>query len=65
MRVRERELNERANTTFGNSNRTCSVRQHLSELGKAVGSPWTQDEKAAALAALIVSETNGAGFTPL
>jgi hypothetical protein len=60
--IRERELDERANTTFGN--RAPSVRQHISELGKTVGSPWTQDEKTAALAALIISETNGAGFTP-
>jgi hypothetical protein len=52
MRFRERELDERANTTFGN--RARSVQQHISELGKTVGSPWTQDEKAAALAALMV-----------
>jgi hypothetical protein len=61
MGIRERELNERANTTFGN--RAPSVRQHISGLRKTVGSPWTQDEKTAALAALIVSETNGARFT--
>jgi hypothetical protein len=52
MRFRERELDERANTTFGN--RARSVQLHISELGKTVGSPWTQDEKAAALAALMV-----------
>ena len=63
MRFRERELNERANTTFGN--RAPSVRQHISELRKTVGSPWTQDEKNAALAALIIFATNGAGLTPL
>jgi len=63
MGIRERELNERANGTFGN--RAPSVRQHISELGKIVGSPWTQDEKTAALAALVVSETDGAGFMPL
>ena len=61
--IRERELNERANTTFGK--RARAVWQHISELGKAVGSPWTQDEKTAALAALVLSETNGAAFTPL
>ena len=60
--IRERELDERANATFGN--RARSVRQHISELGKAVGSPWTQDEKTAALAGLIVSETSGARLTP-
>jgi hypothetical protein len=61
--IRERELEERANATFGK--RAPSVRQHISELQKTVGSPWTQDEKTAALAALVVFETNGAGFTPL
>jgi len=52
MGIRERELNEHANTTFGN--RARSVRQHISELGTIVGSPWTQDEKTAALAALML-----------
>jgi hypothetical protein len=61
MAFRERELDERANATFGN--RAPSVRRHISELGKTVGSPWTQDEKTAALAAMVVSETNGASFT--
>lgn len=56
-RLRERELNERTNHTFGN--RAPSVRQHISELRKIVGSTWTQGEKTAALAALVVSETNG------
>lgn len=59
---RERELNDRANTTLGN--RARSVRQHISELRKTVGSPWTQDEKTAALAGLIVSEANGASLKP-
>jgi hypothetical protein len=62
MGVRERELNERANTIFGN--RAPSVRQHISVLRKTVGSPWTQDEKTAALAGLIAFETYGAHFTP-
>jgi len=61
--IRERELDERANTIFGK--RALSVRQHISELGKIVGSPWTLDEKTAVLAALVVSKTNGASFTPL
>jgi hypothetical protein len=60
--IRERELNERANETFGKA--AARVRQHISSLGKTVGSPWTQDEKTAALAGLIVTETNGAGLTP-
>lgn len=60
--VRERELEERANATFGKA--ATRLRQHISSLGKTVGSPWTQEEKTAALAALIVTETNGAGLTP-
>jgi hypothetical protein len=36
-----------------------SVLQHISSLGKTVGSPWTQDEKTAALAGLIVSRQHG------
>jgi hypothetical protein len=63
MGIRERELDEQADATFGKA--AFSVRQHISKLGKIVGSPWTQDEKTAALAALVVSETNGAGVTPL
>jgi hypothetical protein len=58
--IRERELDEHAKATFGKA--AARVRQHISTLGKTVGSPWTQDEKTAALAALIVSETQGAGL---
>jgi hypothetical protein len=61
--IRERELGERADAAFGTA--SARTRQTISALGKSVGSPWTQDEKTAALAALIISETNGAGFTPL
>src|SRR5580700_801459 len=49
--IRERELDERANATFGRA--VTRVRQHISGLGRTVGSPWTQDEKTAALAGLI------------
>jgi len=49
--VREREMDERANAAFGKA--AARVRQRISNLGKTVGSPWTQDEKTAALAALI------------
>jgi hypothetical protein len=49
--VRERQLDERADATFGKS--AAKVRKHICELGKIVGSPWTRDEKVAALAALI------------
>jgi hypothetical protein len=40
--IRERELNERANETFGKA--AARVREHISSLAKTVGSPWTQDE---------------------
>jgi len=51
---RERELDQRANATFGKA--AAGVRQRISSLGKTVGSPWTQDEKAAALAGLMVCD---------
>jgi hypothetical protein len=49
---RERELDQRANAIFGKA--ADRVRQRISSLGKTVGSPWTQDEKTAALAGLMV-----------
>ncbi|HXY50104.1 MAG TPA: hypothetical protein VEI01_11675 [Terriglobales bacterium] len=49
---RERALTERANATFGQA--AAGVRRHIAALGKTVGSPWTQDEKTAALAALML-----------
>jgi hypothetical protein len=51
---RERELDDRANAIFGKA--AAGVRQRISSLGKTVGSPWTQDEKAAALAGLMVCD---------
>ena len=62
MGIRERELDERANATFRRA--AAGVRQHIAALGKIVGSPWTQDEKTAALAASVVSKANGANFMP-
>jgi hypothetical protein len=47
MGICERELNELANATFGKA--AARVRQHISNLGKTVGSPWTQDEKTSAV----------------
>jgi len=54
--IRERELDDRANAAFGKT--AARVRQHISSFGKTVGSPWTQDEKTAALAGLIVCSTS-------
>jgi hypothetical protein len=62
MGIRERELDERTDATFGKA--AARLRQHISTLGKTVGSPWTQDEKTAALAALILSQTSGGSPTP-
>jgi len=50
--IREGELNKQADAIFGKG--AARMRQHISELGKSVGSPWTQDEKIATLAGLIV-----------
>ena len=54
--IRERELDDRANAAIGTT--AARVRQHISSFGKTVGSPWTQDEKTAALAGLIVCSTS-------
>jgi hypothetical protein len=50
--LRERELDKHAEAIFGKA--APRVRQQISSLGKTVGSPWTRDEKFAALAGLIV-----------
>jgi len=52
--IRERELDERANATFGKA--AAGVRKRISDLRSTVGSPWTQDEKAAALAGLMICD---------
>lgn len=51
---RERELDERANATFGKA--AAGVRRRISDLRSTVGSPWTQDEKTATLAGLMVCD---------
>ena len=51
---RERELDQRANATFGKA--AAGLRQRISDLRSTVGSPWTQDEKAAALAGLMICD---------
>lgn len=50
--IRERDLQERAETTFGKA--AIRIQQQLSALGRFLGPPWTTDQKTAALAALIV-----------
>ncbi len=49
---RERALEENAATIFGNS--APQVLQRIAGLGRAVGPPWTQDEKSATLAAWLL-----------
>jgi hypothetical protein len=49
VEVRERELEERAAQSLGRS--AVDLQRRLTEWGKALGSPWTQDEKRAALVA--------------
>ena len=47
--VRERDLEERAARSLGRS--AAELARRLAEWGKALGPPWTQDEKRAALVA--------------
>jgi hypothetical protein len=49
VEVRERELEDRAARSLRRS--ATELRRRLGEWGKALGSPWTQDEKRAALVA--------------
>jgi hypothetical protein len=51
---RERELDQHAKAAFGRS--ADGVRQRISDLRAAIGPPWTQDEKTAALAGLIICD---------
>lgn len=60
--IRERELDDRVDLTFGKT--AARLRQHISNLGKTVGSPWTRDEKTAALAGLIVCAAKDSSPTP-
>lgn len=54
----ERELEERASRSLRRS--PAEIRERLAEWGKALGSPWTQDEKRAGLVAwLALSEATG------
>lgn len=50
--VRERDLDERVRTTFGKA--ATRMLQRISTMGRSLGPPWTQDQKTAALAALVV-----------
>ena len=49
---RERDLDEHVQATFGNA--ANRVSQQVFDAGRSLGPPWTQDQKMAALAALVV-----------
>jgi hypothetical protein len=55
-RIKERELEQCAKTTFGSM--AGGVQRRISTLGAAIGPPWTKDQKAAALAAAITLAAN-------
>jgi len=50
--IRERELEERGKTIFGNS--ASRVHLRIESAGKSIGPPWTKDQKIAALGALMI-----------
>ncbi len=50
--IPDRDLDEHANAAFGK--RAASVRNTIAALGRALGPPWTQDQKSAALAAMLL-----------
>ena len=60
--IRERELNERAQTVFGNQ--AGRVERRISRFGTSVGPPWTKDHKTAALAAALVLAGGKTGVSP-
>jgi hypothetical protein len=60
--TRERELDERAKTTFGNA--ASRVQRRISTLGRSIGPPWTKDHKTAALAASMILACEGTVASP-
>src|SRR5215470_10333791 len=50
--IRERDLFDYAEKKFGKA--APKVQERIASMGKAIGPPWTTDQKTAALAALIV-----------
>jgi hypothetical protein len=53
--IKERDLDGRARTTFGNE--ASRMQRRISSLGSSIGPPWTKDHKTAALAAAILLAT--------
>lgn len=50
--VRERDLEQKAKSVFGNS--ASRVQRRIATLGSSIGPPWTKDHKTAALAAATI-----------
>jgi hypothetical protein len=50
--LRQRDLEERARTTFGKA--ATRIARQISAQGRSLGPPWTSDQKTAALAAFLV-----------
>lgn len=50
--IRERDLEDRLQKEFGKA--TPRIQRQVSEAGRSLGPPWTQDQKIAALAALVI-----------
>lgn len=50
--IREREVQEKAKTVFGNS--ASRLQRAIAMLGRTIGPPWAEDHKVAALAAALV-----------
>jgi hypothetical protein len=50
--IRERDLEQRVKTAFGNA--AGRVQRNIATAGSSIGAPWTKDHKTAALAALVV-----------
>jgi hypothetical protein len=51
-KIRERDLGQSAHAAFGKA--TTRIQKQIAAYGHAIGPPWTTDQKAAALAGLIV-----------
>jgi hypothetical protein len=50
--IRERELAEHAQTKFGKA--APKLQERIAAMGRALGPPWTTDQKTAALAAFVI-----------
>ena len=59
LRVREREVESAAKASLGRS--AAAVMKQIANAGKSLGSPWTQDQKNAALAAWMALREHKSG----